>query len=93
MRKLEARFHPLAGPDAYIVVGHVILEGGDTNTHPRVELAASLAQHGAPATIMATLRHLVAMTRPRSLERLEALRSRYWSFVPVTSNGSEVHDA
>jgi len=93
MRKLEARYHPpLAAGGAYIVVGHVVAEVGETSP-PRVEAAPSLARHGSPATILATLRHLVATTAPRSFERLESLRSRYWSFVLVADETSRVQDA
>ena len=84
MKKLEARFHPpFAATEAYVVVGHIITEGSAHNLLPRVEPAPSLARHGAPVAILATLKHLVIKTAPDSFERLKSLRSRYWSFVPV----------
>ena len=84
MRKLEARFHPLEKQGrGYIVVGHVTWNEIPGEADPRVDPAPSLARVAAPATMLATLRHLVLMTSPRSFERLEALRSRYWSFVRV----------
>lgn len=90
--KLEARFHPPFAPhSSYVVVGHIVARGGDGD--PLVEPAASLAGFGAPATILATLKHLVAKTSPRSIERLETLRSRYWSFVRVGSDRSTAQDA
>ena len=84
MKKLEARFHPpFAATEEYIVVGHIIAEASGHNLLPRVEAAPSLTRHGAPAAILATLKHLVMKTSPNSFERLESLRSTYWSFVPV----------
>jgi hypothetical protein len=94
MKKLEARFHPpFAGTGAYIVVGHIVADSTEDGARPRVEAAPSLARHGAPVAILATLRHLVAATAPRSFERLEALRSQYWSFVRVTVETTHVQDA
>ena len=94
MKKLEARFHPpCSETEAYVVVGHVVAEAGETDARPRVEAAPSLARHRAPATILATLRHLVAMTTPRSFERLKSLRSRYWSFVPLGNEAPDLQDA
>ncbi len=83
VRKLEARYHPpLAVSESYVVVAHITWEA---DLRPRVEPAPSLASYGAPVTILATLRHLVLMTGPRSFERLQSLRSRYWSFVVVAA--------
>ena len=94
MRKLEARYYPpLAAAGTYIVVGHVVADVGETTTLPRVEAAPSLGRHGSPAAILATLRHLVATTAPRSLERLASLRSQYWSFVSVGDDASRMQDA
>jgi len=91
MKKLEARFHPpFAATEAYIVVGHIVAD--TTGLLPRVEPARSLARHGAPATVLATLKHLVLKTSPNSFERLESFRSRYWSFVPVGEEPSDVQD-
>jgi hypothetical protein len=94
MKKLEARFHPPFGEtETYVVVGHVVAEARDTDARPRVEVAPSLARHRAPATILATLRHLVATTTPRCFERLESLKSLYWSFVPVGTEAPDLQDA
>jgi hypothetical protein len=83
MRALEARYHPFErqGP-TFVVVGHIVWDD-DAARVPRVEPSSSLPRHTAPGTMLATLRHLVAMTSPRSYERLQALRSRFWSFVRV----------
>ena len=84
MKMLEARFHPpLAGPQAYIVVGHVIVEWDGSMVATRVKPAGSLGRQCAPATLLATLRHLARVTAPRCWERLQSLRNRHWSFVPL----------
>jgi hypothetical protein len=84
MRILEARFHPFdrASP-TYVVVARLIWEDVAGKAEARIEPAPSLDRHTAPATMLATLRHLVLMTSPRSFERLQGLRSRFWSFVSV----------
>jgi hypothetical protein len=84
MKMLEARFHP-AGAESrtYVVVGHVIIEGDGSGLVTRVKPVSSLARHRAPATILATLRHLARVTAPRSWERLLSLRNRHWSFVAL----------
>ena len=84
MKMLEARFHPpLAGGQAYIVVGHVIVESDGRTIATRVKPCGSLGRQSAPATLLATLRHLARLTAPRSWERLQSLRNRHWSFVPL----------
>lgn len=87
MKKLEARYRPpLAPTDAYIVVAHITWEAGGRDAPAVVEPVPSLARERAPSTILATLRHLVRMTAPRSFERLVSLQSEFWSFVAVPSN-------
>ena len=84
MKMLEARFHPpLAAGQAYIVVGHVIIESDGRTIATRVKPACSLVRQSAPATLLATLRHLARLTAPRCWERLQSLRNRHWSFVPL----------
>lgn len=81
---LEARFHPpSAERRIYIVVGHVIVEGDGDDVVTRVKPSCSLGRHRAPATMLATLRHLTRVTAPRAWERLQSLRSRHWSFIPL----------
>lgn len=81
MVTLEARFSPANQlTDNYIVVGYVTWS--DRGGPPTIELSASLALAPAPATILATLRHLVS-TAARTPTRLESLRVRHWSFVHV----------
>jgi hypothetical protein len=87
MKKLEARYRPPMGrTDAFIVVAHLTWEAGTSDSRPILEPTPSLMEQRAPATILATLRHLVRMTAPRSLERLASLRSPFWSFVAVGAN-------
>ena len=84
MKMLEARFHPPpAESRAYIVVGHIIVDTDGGTPVIRVKPVSSLARHRAPATMLATLRHLARLTAPQSWERLLALRNRHWSFVPL----------
>lgn len=84
MRALEARFHPFeqASP-TFIVIGHVVWDDRKDAGAPRVEPSAALQRQTAPSTMLATLRHLVRMTTPHSYERLQSLRSRFWSFVSI----------
>jgi hypothetical protein len=83
MKMLQARFHPPGESRAYIVVGHVIVVEEGNGLVARVRPSTSLARYGAPATMLATLRHLTRMSGSRPWERLQSLRSRHWSFVPL----------
>jgi len=81
MAKLEARFHPPGQQDGrYIIVGHVTWPDPPAKASPRVDPSPSLALASAPATILATLRHL-ARAASKSIEQLESMRNQYWSFV------------
>jgi hypothetical protein len=83
-RVLEARFHPQDGaPERFVVVAHVVCGDGARAAPPAVRPSASLADAGAPDTILAKLRYLVAAAMPEPLSRLPRLRSRFWSFVEV----------
>lgn len=88
MVKLEARFHP---PDrrtgTYIIVGHVTWPEPPAPSIPRVEPSPLLALASAPATLLATLRHLVR-AKARSLGELESMRNEYWSFVRIPALAS-----
>lgn len=80
MRMLEARFHPKMGSD-YLVVGHLRWSSGLEREWPLVELTG-----GSPWTqgnLLSKLEYLVSITRPCSFERLQTLRSQFWSFVEV----------
>jgi hypothetical protein len=83
MAKLEARFHPPNRPSgSYIVVGHITWASSSGQDEPRVEPSPMLALAPAPATILATLRHLVRRVG-RSREQLRTLRTEHWSFVDI----------
>ena len=92
---LEARFHPSsAARRAYIVVGHVIVEEDGDDVVTSVKPSCSLARHHAPATMLATLRHLTRVAAPRAWERLQSLRSPHWSFIPLEPvTASSLRDA
>jgi hypothetical protein len=83
-RVLEARFHPQDGvPERFVVVAHVVCRDGARDAPPTVQPSASLTDAGAPDTILAKLRYLVAAAMPEPFARLPRLRSRFWSFVEV----------
>ena len=84
---MPARFHwPMNQDDDYVVVGHVVWQPDD-GAPPRIEPAPSLMSASAPVALLATLKHLVLKTAPRSFVRLRALRSRHWTFVRVETEG------
>ena len=84
MRVLEARFHPQQEANAdWVVVGYIIWPDEIRGEQPIVGLVPS------PSTawkgmIASKLRYLVEATTPESFDRLQSLRSRFWSFVEVT---------
>ena len=84
MRVLEARFHPRqkAGGD-FIVVGHVVWEV--EHGHPVVQPSSSLMARAEPATLLSKLQYLVSINGKESFERLQVLRSQFWSFVDVST--------
>ena len=87
MRVLEARFHPQQKvvPD-FVVVGHVVWEEDVLGDRPTVQPSSALMHAGSAATMLVKLQYLVAVTAPGTFERLQALRSQFWSFVEVTSS-------
>jgi hypothetical protein len=87
MRVLEARFHPKQKlvPE-FVVVGHVVWDEDGAITQPTVQPSAELVYDGSPATMLVKLQYLVANTVPETFERLQRLKSLFWSFVEVTSS-------
>jgi hypothetical protein len=80
MRVLEARFHPRRrGQPDVVMVGYLIWRRGSRRAPPAFEPGAS----SVPDPVLMKLRYLVVVTQPDSFERLQALRSQFWSFVPV----------
>lgn len=82
---LEARFHPrqLDGAET-IVVGHVVWDEDESN-RPSVQPSVTLMRQAGPATTLSKLQYLVAAAAPDAFRHLQGLRSRYWSFVDVSS--------
>lgn len=86
MLVLEARFRFDATDDAEpITVAHVVWAHA-TDPHPVVQPSFSLQRHPGPATVLVKLQYLVEMTAPDSFARLQALPSRFWSFIDVSAN-------
>ena len=52
---------------------------------PRARPVFEPARTAVSDPVRSKLRYLVEVTEPGSFERLQALRSEYWSFVPVRS--------
>jgi hypothetical protein len=87
MRVLEARFHPQnKGEGEFIVVAHVVWEKDASSDAPTVQPAVSLNDADAPATMLAKLHFLIVNAAPETFIRLQGLKSKYWSFVEVSSS-------
>lgn len=82
MRVLEARFHPQGG-EVYFVVGQLVWQRRSEDDSPMVEPAPELISEADAATTLSKLRYLITATAPGSFERLQSLRSRFWSFVEI----------
>ena len=84
MRVLEARFHPRQKTSGdFIVVGHVVWEV--EHGRPIVQPSSTLLERGEPATLLSKLQYLVSINGKESFERLQLLRSQFWSFVDVST--------
>lgn len=82
MRVLEARFHSgKKGSGEFIVVGHVVWDG--EHPWPVVQPSTELLMRSEPATLLSKLQYLVSLNGRESFERLQILRSQFWSFVEV----------
>jgi hypothetical protein len=82
MRVLEARFHRRNGAE-FVVVGHLVWTGRPERELPHVRPAPSLLLEPSPTPMLSKLEYLVSVTAPAPFERLQRLRSRFWSFVEV----------
>jgi hypothetical protein len=82
MRVLEARFHTgTKGSGEFIVVGHVVWDG--EHAGPVVQPSTELLMRSEPATVLSKLQYLVSLNGRESFDRLQVLRSQFWSFVEV----------
>ena len=89
MRVLEARFHPNVG-FPFVIVGHLVWSGRPERAPELVKPAVSLLLARSPSPFIAKVEYLVTATAPDCFERLQRLRSRFWSFVevvPIALNG------
>ena len=85
MLVLQARFRFDTAEDAEpITVAHIVWTHV-RDPHPVVQPSFSLQRHPGPATVLVKLQYLVEMTAPDSFVRLQALPSRFWSFIDVST--------
>lgn len=83
MRVLEARFHPRRKDQPEVVtVGFLVWRRQGWRERPVFQPV----QMAAPGPVLSKLRYFVAVTAPDSYERLQTLRSEFWSFVRVAAN-------
>lgn len=82
MRVLAARFHSgKKGRGEFIVVGHVVWDG--ERARLVVQPSTELLMRSEPATLLSKLEYLVSVNGREFFERLQTLRSQFWSFVEV----------
>ena len=82
MHVLEARFHTgNKDSGSFIVVGHVVWDS--ERAWPVVQPSTELLMRDEPATLLSKLQYLVAVNGQESFQRLQVLRSQFWSFVEV----------
>jgi len=80
MRVLEARFHPRGRTQSDLVVLGYLVWRSPREEHPIFEPARAVV----PALVRAKLEYLIETSAPDSFERLQRLRSEYWSFTPIS---------
>jgi hypothetical protein len=82
LRVLQARFHPDGLADAFAVVGRIVCRGPwvvlelDPDFEGRIPFCCS------GATIIANLRYLTIMSRPKPFENLRTVENRHWFVAP-----------
>ena len=79
MRVLEARFHPRGRAQSDLVVLGYLVWRSPREQHPIFEPARA----AVPELVRAKLEYLVETSGPDSFDRLQRLRSDYWSFTPI----------
>ena len=65
------------------MVGQLVWQRWSEPDSPTVEPAPELTSETDAGTTLSKLRYLITSTAPGSFERLQRLRSRFWSFVEV----------
>ena len=84
MHVLEARFHPRRkGQSEFVVIGHLVWRRLTRRERPVFQPAAAHLSN----PILTKLRYLLTVTEPDCFVRLQTLRSEFWSFVAVSSDG------
>jgi hypothetical protein len=79
MRVLEARFYPRRRKQSDVITfGYLVWKSRRRDERPVFEPV-----RGVPDPVLSKLRYLVGVSEPNSFERLQVLRSDYWSFVPT----------
>jgi hypothetical protein len=82
MRMLEARFHPRRRSRPEVeTVGHLVWKTDEPRARPLFEPARKV-----PPSVVSKLNYLIAIAGPDYFERLQALRSDFWSFVPIADD-------
>ena len=82
MRMLEARFYPRQKDVGdFIVVGHVVWER--ESARPVVQPSSEVLMRREQATLLSKVQYLVSISALESFERLQTLRSQFWTFVEV----------
>lgn len=90
VRVLEARFHPRRrGQADFIMVGYLVWRGGRQRARPVFEPARAAVS----SPVVSKLQYLIDMTEPGSFERLQSLRSDFWSFVPIAADKRAVRSS
>jgi hypothetical protein len=88
MRMLEARFYPRRkGQPDVVSVGYLVWRREGRREVPVFE--PGVATVSSP--VLTKLRYFIALTAPDSYERLQSLRSEFWSFVRITADGKPFH--
>lgn len=82
MRVLEVRFRPQVD-EALLIVGHLVWISTRDRQPALLRRSASLECSGESEAFVAKLEYLVSSTAPDCFERLQRLKSRFWSFVEV----------
>jgi len=90
MRVLEARFRPEV-ESPFLIVGHLVWLDRAEREPAYVQPGPSLVDARSPNTFLSKLDYLVSSTAPDCFERLQQLRSRFWSFVEVAPSALGKH--